>query len=192
MIKLVAFLGNKGSEYQKSRHNSGWLFLEELQEQLPPFAWQNKFHGRWAKAFLPEQVMLLQPKTYMNQSGKSVGAAMSFFSLLPEELLVVHDDLLLPFGVVQLQSGGGLGGHNGLRSVTSHIGSSDFFRLRIGIGRPAHHSVSSFVLSRFSVEEEAFLPLILQQSVQMVLSWSAASFAKENMPKRLTIGVNEV
>ncbi len=117
---------------------------------------------------------------------------MSFFSLLPEELLVVHDDLLLPFGVVQLQSGGGLGGHNGLRSVTSHIGSSDFFRLRIGIGRPAHHSVSSFVLSRFSVEEEAFLPLILQQSVQMVLSWSAASFAKENMPKRLTIGVNEV
>lgn len=146
-MKLIVFLGNPGKEYAKTRHNSGFIVCDSL---FPSASWQTKFHGWYAQE---GETRLLKPQTYMNLSGISVGEAVRFFRLKPEEVLVVHDDLELPFGVVRLQLGGGLAGHNGLRSIKEHVGSAGFARLRIGIGRPIHGNVAQYVLSPFTKEE---------------------------------------
>lgn len=131
--------------------------------------WQQKFHGVWSQTKgKTVQVRLLKPQTYMNESGLSVAEAAHFFGIDAEEILVVHDDLELPFGTIRLQSGGGLQGHNGLKSIRQHVGSDRFLRLRIGIGRPAKGDVSSFVLSRFSPDEEIQLPLVLEKAERLL------------------------
>jgi PTH1 family peptidyl-tRNA hydrolase len=104
----------------------------------------------------------------MNESGKSVRAALDFYNLEPTEILVIHDDLELPYGTLRLQAGGGLQGHNGLKSIKQHAGSDQFLRLRIGIGRPKHGSVASYVLERFTAEEEVSLPLVLDLASTML------------------------
>ena len=104
----------------------------------------------------------------MNESGRSVRACMDFYGYAIDEILVVHDDLELPFGTLRLQKGGGLGGHNGLKSIRAHIQSDQFFRLRIGIGRPQHGSVASFVLERFTPDEEISLPLVIDLAEKML------------------------
>lgn len=183
MIRLIVFLGNKGPHYELTRHNSGWLFLAACAHEFGEIAWQEKFHGLWGKAVLAHSpLMVLKPMTFMNESGKSVGPMAHFFSLEPQEILVVHDDLELPFGSVKLQRGGGLGGHNGLKSIREHLGSTDFLRLRIGIGRPQRGTVASFVLSRFSEIEEAKLPLIWDNGIQLILGWMGRRCQLEALP----------
>ncbi len=151
MVKLMAFLGNPTREYSLTRHNVGFQLADHLYGAL---SWSSKFHGKTAS---DKGIFLLKPETYMNESGRSVRAAMDFYNLDIEQLLVVHDDLELPFGTLRLQQGGGLGGHKGLRSIVQHLSDDAFLRLRIGIGRPQHGSVSAWVLSRFDSVEEAQL-----------------------------------
>ena len=126
-MKLIVFLGNPGREYRKTRHNAGFIVADHM---YPSTSWQDKFHGQYA---VEGGMKLLKPQTYMNLSGTCVGEAASFFRLRPQEILVVHDDLELPFGEIRLQLGGGLQGHNGLRSIKERLGSDQFARLRIGI-----------------------------------------------------------
>jgi PTH1 family peptidyl-tRNA hydrolase len=154
---LVAGLGNPGRGYERTRHNVGWLVLDELARRHGG-TWRSKFSGSLAEVRLGERRLgLLRPETYMNESGRSVGAAARFFKVEPESLLVVHDDVDLEPGRLQARRGGGLAGHNGLRSLAQHLGTQEFLRLRIGVGRPGRgdrRSVSDWVLSPFEPDQD--------------------------------------
>jgi PTH1 family peptidyl-tRNA hydrolase len=157
LIRLFAFLGNFGREYSKNRHNVAWQFLESL-----PFynelRWERKFKGRFAiRESDAGRAWILLPETYMNLSGDSAAELMRFYQIEPPELLAIHDDLEMPFGFVGLKMGGGLGGHNGLRSLEARLGTRDYARLRFGIGRPEHPDIAGYVLSDFSPEERGIL-----------------------------------
>ncbi|MDR2080212.1 MAG: aminoacyl-tRNA hydrolase [Treponema sp.] len=175
MIELIAFLGNPRQEYAKNRHNVGRLLAEFL-----PFVrslnWQKKYKGLYAGLDMlqtsssgaapvletPARFHFLMPETYMNLSGESVQAAASFFKVPPARILVVHDELEIPLGTASFKFSGGLGGHNGLRSIKACFGSPDFWRLRIGIGRPNHDNISGWVLSDFSAAEKSALDQVLE------------------------------
>ncbi|MBI9103291.1 MAG: aminoacyl-tRNA hydrolase [Spirochaetales bacterium] len=160
MIEMVAFLGNPGTQYAKTRHNLGWLCLENI-PLLQNLQWKSKFKGEWASLQTGStKQIILKPDTYMNKSGESIGAAATFFKIQPENVLIVHDDIEIPFGTWQVKKGGGLGGHNGLRSIYSAMGKKEFYRLRLGVGRPARGDVASHVLGRFNPQEEAELDLV--------------------------------
>ena len=154
---LVAGLGNPGREYERTRHNLGWLVLDELARRHGG-SWRSKFSGSFAEVRLGDlRLGLLKPETYMNESGRAVGEAARFYKVEPEGLLVVHDDVDLEPGRLQARAGGGLAGHNGLRSLAQHLGSQEFDRLRIGVGRPGRgdpRSVSDWVLSGFAPEDD--------------------------------------
>src|SRR6266516_3561907 len=154
---LVAGLGNPGRGYERTRHNAGWLVLEELARRHDG-SWRSKFSGSLAEVRLGDlRLGLLKPETYMNESGRSVGAAARFFKVEPGSLLVAHDDVDLEPGRFQSRLGGGLAGHNGLRSLAQHLGTQEFLRLRIGVGRPGRgdpRSVSDWVLSAFDSDQD--------------------------------------
>lgn len=162
MIEAIAFLGNYGNEYAKTRHNVAWLFCERL-ELTKNLNWISKFNGQYAKISLKEKNLhFIKPYTYMNLSGVSVGELCSFYKIAPSSLLVLHDEVELSLGTISLKYSGGLAGHNGLRSIKNTLASQDFWRLRIGIGRPAPKSeknidMASYVLSKFSSEDEEIL-----------------------------------
>jgi PTH1 family peptidyl-tRNA hydrolase len=150
MIKLIVGLGNPGRQYERTRHNVGFLFLDQLVTEYRS-AWSNepKFQGLLAEiSVTTEKVMLLKPSTFMNRSGLSVGQVVRYYKLQPEQVLVVHDELDFEVGIVKLKKDGGHAGHNGLRDIIAHLQSKDFYRLRIGIGRPASGKpVADYVLS---------------------------------------------
>lgn len=162
-MKLIIGLGNPGEQYQTSRHNSGFLVLDHLAEQEELSLQKQGFDSFFAKGVLAgEAVILAKPQTYMNLSGAAVEKIMNYFKITTEDLLVVHDDLDLPFATVRLKQGGGTGGHRGLSSIIQHIGSSDFLRVRIGIGKPARKTmIEGYVLAPFSGEEIKVLPRII-------------------------------
>ncbi len=149
---LVAGLGNPGREYAATRHNVGWLVADVLAARHGG-SWRSKFSGRLAEVRLGDlRLALLEPETYMNESGRSIGAAARFFKVDPGALLVVHDDVDLDEGRLQARLGGGLAGHNGLRSIAQALGGQEFRRLRIGVGRPGRgdrRSLADYVLSPF-------------------------------------------
>jgi PTH1 family peptidyl-tRNA hydrolase len=155
---LVAGLGNPGRQYERTRHNVGWMVVDELARRRDG-SFRSKFAGQLAEVRDGElRLALLKPETYMNVSGRSVSEAARFFKVEPGALLVVHDDVDLDAGRLQARNGGGLAGHNGLRSLAQHLGSQDFLRLRIGVGRPGRgdqRSVSDWVLSPFAAEEDS-------------------------------------
>ncbi len=154
---LVAGLGNPGREYAHNRHNVGWMVVEELARRHGG-SWRSKFNGRLAEVRIDgHKVALLEPETYMNESGRAVQAATAFFKLEPDAVLVVHDDSDLPPGRLQARRGGGLAGHNGLRSVARHLGTPDFLRLRVGVGRPARgdrRPLADYVLADFEPHDD--------------------------------------
>jgi peptidyl-tRNA hydrolase, PTH1 family len=153
---LVAGLGNPGREYERTRHNAGWMVIDELARRHDG-SFRSKFDGQLSEVRLDGlRLALLKPETYMNVSGKSISAAGRFFKVEPESLLIVHDDVDLEAGRLQARAGGGLAGHNGLRSIASALGTQDFLRLRVGVGRPGRgdrRPVADYVLSPFSPEE---------------------------------------
>jgi PTH1 family peptidyl-tRNA hydrolase len=155
---LVVGLGNPGREHEADRHNVGWMVVDELARRTDA-RWRGKFSGRLAEIRLDGlRLALLKPETFMNDSGRSVAAAARFFKVEPEAMLVVHDDVDLKPGRLQARAGGGLAGHNGLRSLAQAVGTQDFLRLRIGVGRPGRgdpRSVADYVLSPFDAEEDA-------------------------------------
>ncbi len=180
MIDLIVLLGNPGSRYERTRHNVGWLVAEYL-PALRDASRQRKFQGDYATVALgSNRVHVLWPLTFMNRCGESVGRLCTFFKIEPQRVLVVHDELELPFGVLSLRHGGGLGGHNGLKSVRSALTTADFLRLRIGISRPRHANVSSYVLSRFTPDEEAPLGDILDRAAGIIECCGAARSAAQN------------
>jgi PTH1 family peptidyl-tRNA hydrolase len=155
---LVVGLGNPGPEYASHRHNVGWMVVDELGRRHDA-SWRGKFSGRLAEVRIDDRrVALLKPETYMNESGRSVAAATRFFKVDPGSLLVVHDEGDFDLGRLQVRQGGGLAGHNGLRSVAGQLGTQDFLRLRIGVGRPERgdpRPLADFVLSNFEPEDDA-------------------------------------
>jgi PTH1 family peptidyl-tRNA hydrolase len=154
---LVAGLGNPGREYARNRHNVGWLVVDELARRHGG-AWKGKFNGKLAEIRIDgHKVALLKPETYMNESGRAIRSAMQFFKLEPDAVLVVHDESDLPLGRLQARRGGGLAGHNGLRSVARHLGTPDFLRLRVGVGRPERgdpRPLADYVLSDFAAHDD--------------------------------------
>ena len=155
---LIAGLGNPGREHARDRHNVGWMVVDELARRHGRPSFRSKFSGKLAETRVDEhRVALLEPETYMNESGRSIAAATRFFKVPLEHVLVVHDDVDLERGRLQARFGGGLAGHNGLRSIAQALGSGEFMRLRIGVGRPGRgdrRDVADYVLSPFDPEED--------------------------------------
>ena len=155
---LVVGLGNPGREYARNRHNVGYLVVDELARRHGG-AWRSKFSGQLAEIRLDgHKLALLKPETYMNESGRAVSAATRFYKLDPGEVLVIHDEGDFELGRLELKVGGGLGGHNGLRSIVQHLKTQDFLRLRIGVGRPGRgdpRPLADYVLSNFEAADDA-------------------------------------
>jgi PTH1 family peptidyl-tRNA hydrolase len=154
---LVAGLGNPGREYASTRHNAGWMVVDELARRHTG-SWRSKFSGQLAEIRLDgARLALVKPETYMNESGRSIAAAARFFKVPVESVLVVHDDVDLDEGRLQARLGGGLAGHNGLRSIAQALRTQEFLRLRIGVGRPGRgdrRSVADYVLAPFAPETD--------------------------------------
>jgi peptidyl-tRNA hydrolase, PTH1 family len=154
---LIAGLGNPGARYERDRHNVGWMVVDELARRHGA-TFKSKFNGRLSESRVGEaRVALLKPETYMNESGRSITAAARFFKAAPEEVLVVHDDVDLEVGRLQARLGGGLAGHNGLRSISQSLGTPEFLRLRIGVGRPGRgdpRDVADYVLTPFEAHDD--------------------------------------
>lgn len=167
-MTLVVGLGNPGPQYAGTRHNAGFLVLDRFAG--PDARWQRAHLGLVATIELGSGlVRLLKPETFMNRSGESVARASAFFAEPPEAVVVVHDELDLPFGQVRLKQGGGHAGHNGLKSVAASLASNDFCRLRVGIGRPGAEfsgAVADYVLHGFAAEELPLLPGVLDEGSQ--------------------------
>ena len=170
MTKMIVFLGNPGIQHRQTRHNTGWMVCDRLISALGlTSSWQTKFHAQFIKQM---SYVLLKPQTFMNESGVSVQEAAKFFGIAPADILVVHDDIELPFGEVRRQLGGGMGGHNGLRSVRLHLGTEAFGRLRVGVGRPTGGmQVADYVLARFSPLEEKQMENVLDCAVESALQY---------------------
>ncbi len=169
-IRLIVGLGNPGREYESTRHNAGYWWVDELARlQNLNFKNEPKFHGLMARGQLHDhEMLLLKPQTFMNVSGRSVGALAQFYKIAPAEILVAHDELDLPPGVARLKLGGGPGGHNGLKDIIAHLGTKDFWRLRLGIGHPGERSeVSNFVLHDPRREERELIDAAMQRALDV-------------------------
>lgn len=171
MIKLFVGLGNPGQQYEQTRHNAGFVFLDHLASEVAcEWMTSGQFQGDVANCSIAgNKLILLKPMTFMNRSGQSVGSLLRYYKIKPDEMLVVHDELELPEGVVKMKRDGGHAGHNGLRDIIAHIDSRDFYRLRVGIGRPATgNNVADYVLSRPSREGRAILERVCQNMAEKV------------------------
>ncbi|ENO89126.1 aminoacyl-tRNA hydrolase [Thauera linaloolentis] len=157
-LRLIVGLGNPGGEYAETRHNAGFWFCERLADTLGVrFSHESRFHGLVANA-RDAGAWLLMPQTFMNRSGQAIGALARFYRIEPAEILVVHDELDIPPGQLRLKFGGGLGGHNGLKDTSAHLGTHDYWRLRIGIGHPGdRNEVVNFVLKPARREEQQLI-----------------------------------
>jgi peptidyl-tRNA hydrolase, PTH1 family len=166
-LKLIAGLGNPGTKYATTRHNIGFLVVQQFAGNSGISLKKNGFQGVYGvgRAAGAETTLLL-PQTFMNRSGVSVAAACRSLDVEPHDLIVVHDDIELPFGALRIRSGGGHGGHNGIRSIREVLGTGDFVRLKVGVGRPpAGGDVSGWVLAHFGAEERKGLDTILEACV---------------------------
>ncbi|MDR1893996.1 MAG: aminoacyl-tRNA hydrolase [Spirochaetales bacterium] len=181
MVKLFVFLGNPGAGYRFTRHNLAWLALENF-APAKNLSWKAKFKGEFA--LVPgsggDKRIFLKPGTFMNLSGQCLSQAAGFFKVCPREILVVHDDTELALGKFQLRLGGGLGGHNGLRSLAAQLGTGGFYRLRLGIGRPARGDLAGFVLGRFSPQEEEELKKLYPKIESLLTALLAGEPEEEN------------
>jgi PTH1 family peptidyl-tRNA hydrolase len=181
MIRLFVGLGNPGPEYERTRHNAGFWWIDELARKLGTSLKSDRsYHGLVARVNRPEgPVWLLEPQTFMNLSGKSVSALARFFKIAPDEILVAHDELDLPPGGVKMKQGGGHAGHNGLRDIHAQLGSADFWRLRIGIGHPGVRAeVLNFVLGKPSPDHQAAIDESIERTLPAV-DW----MIKGDMPR---------
>jgi len=172
-MKIVVGLGNPGAEYENHRHNVGFMVLDRFARKHGFEFAQKKFRAQVAEGFLGgEKVLLARPMTFMNLSGESVGPLVSFFKIPLDSLLVVADDLDIPLGEIRIRPKGGSGGHNGLKSVIRHLGTQEFPRLRVGIGRPpGNMDPADYVLQPFSPDEMPVVQQVLETAVSAVETW---------------------
>jgi PTH1 family peptidyl-tRNA hydrolase len=173
-IRLIVGLGNPGPEYEQTRHNAGFWLVDNLALiHGRRLSRESRFHALAAKTVIAQQeVWLLEPQTYMNRSGQSVGALARFYKIAADEILVAHDELDLPPGAAKLKKGGSSGGHNGLKDITAALGTQDYWRLRIGIGHPRsmnlQQAVIDYVLHRPRKEEQALIDEALAKSLEII------------------------
>ncbi|QSQ14314.1 aminoacyl-tRNA hydrolase [Myxococcus landrumensis] len=175
-MKLICGLGNPGREYERHRHNIGFMVVEALLPRARAELNQEKFAAKVGQGTLAgERVLFIEPQTFMNLSGRSVAEAARFYKVAPEDVLVIHDELDLPLGRLQLKAGGGSGGHNGLKSIVSSLGSETFVRLRFGIDKPAgpnaRERVAGYVLSNFDDGERRQLDELIARAVDVTECW---------------------
>lgn len=185
---IIAGLGNPGSSYQWTRHNAGFLFLDRLAHLESVAITRKTFSGltgEWKRR--EDRHILLKPQTFMNLSGRSVMQALQFYKLPLSRLIVIHDELDLPFGTVRLKQGGGHGGHNGLRSIIEQLGKGDFIRLRIGIGRPLHGDTVNYVLGAIPPDQMEILPRILDGGLEML-----EMMLDQGLPKAMSLFNNRI
>ncbi|NPC74927.1 aminoacyl-tRNA hydrolase [Corallococcus sp. AB004] len=175
-MKLICGLGNPGREYERHRHNVGFMVVDALLSRARAELTQDKFQARVGQGSLGgERILFVEPQTYMNLSGRSVAEAARFYKIEVQDVLVVHDELDLPFGRLQLKAGGGAGGHNGLKSMVQCLGEDAFIRVRVGIGKPegpnAKERVAGYVLSNFDDGERRQLEELVGKAADMAESW---------------------
>ena len=182
-MKIIVGLGNPGKDYAKTRHNVGFMVLSHLRDRLSNAGERSRFRSQIVEGTLNgEKVVLVAPQTYMNLSGHAVREVRSWFHAVDDDIIVVYDDMDLPFGTLRLRGSGSAGGHNGMTSIVEQLGTSDLPRLKVGIGRPRGGSVGH-VLSRFGPEEEKSLPDLIERAAGAVLLW---------MDQGLITAMNEV
>jgi len=182
-MKVIVGLGNPGKEYSRTRHNIGFMVLDAFRRELSLPVERNRFHAVMTEGRLnSEKIVLVAPQTFMNLSGTSVREVRSWYKIEEAHMIVVLDDMDLPFGTLRMRGNGSAGGHNGLHSIIEQLGTSNIPRLKIGIGRPQSAAVNH-VLSRFSTEEEAALPDLIQRSEDAIKLW---------ISQGLIISMNEV
>lgn len=192
-ISLIVGLGNPGTGHAGTRHNAGYWFLEELARRYPlDFRLEARFKGELAELQIGgRKLRLLQPNTFMNLSGASVAPLSRYFDISPEQILVVHDDLDLPPGVARIKNGGGHGGHNGLRSLFSDLGSREFMRLRLGIGHPGNSDeVTDYVLRIPSAQDRELILEAVQRSAGLFEDMAAGDW--ERVMNELHKGPNRI
>ena len=178
---VVAGLGNPGTRYLKTRHNAGFLFIDRLLDTVSPgLRWRSQFKSEMsAIKFKDQDLLLLKPQTFMNLSGEAVQECLAFRKMTPEQLIVVHDEIDIPFGEIRVKKGGGSAGHNGLKSITERLSSPDYYRIRLGIGRPQGQAdslsgavspqtdVSTHVLAPFTAAESLTLDDMLELALKV-------------------------
>lgn len=169
-MKMIVGLGNPGNEYAGTRHNVGWMLVDALAEHLGINEWRSREKGMVAEGRIgSEKILLVKPLTYMNNSGECVGPLMRWYKLEPEDIMAAHDDMDIPIGTIRIRKKGSAGGHNGIKSLLSHIGSENFCRLRIGIGRPQPGwSVINHVLAKFNDQEQKEIGDAIKQLIPAV------------------------
>jgi len=169
-MKIIVGLGNPGRKYEHTRHNAGFMAVDQCAKGLQAEISQEKFNAFIGRGRIDSQeAILAKPQTYMNDSGRAVAAVMRSAYAEVADLVVIHDELDLPFGTVRVKIGGGHGGHNGLRSIIEYVGSSDFVRVRIGIGRPGPGGdAADYVLSPFPAEERPALPDVMTRAAAAI------------------------
>ena len=186
-LRLIVGLGNPGRDYEETRHNAGFWFCARLaQEWGVSLSFESRFHGILGRS--ARNVWLVLPQTFMNRSGQAVGALARFHRIDPAEILVVHDELDIPPGQLRLKFGGGMGGHNGLKDISSHLGTQDYWRLRIGIGHPGDRSeVVNYVLRPPRREEQAEIDSAIERALNLMPliekgEWNAATQRANTKP----------
>lgn len=183
-IRLIVGLGNPGAEYEQTRHNAGFWLVDQLARG--ELKRETRFQALAAKTRIAgNEVWLLEPQTFMNRSGQSVGALARFYKINPDEVLVVHDELDLPPGAAKIKKGGSSGGHNGLKDITAALGTQDYWRLRLGIGHPRElnlqQPVVDFVLHRPRKEEQSLIDLAIEKSLSVISLLCEGKFEQATM-----------
>jgi len=182
-IKLIVGLGNPGPKYLWTRHNAGFIVLDRFASLNGIAVSKKNFAGLYGEGNLQgNRLLLLKPQTFMNLSGRSVAEALRFHKLTPADLVIIHDDLDIPFGQIKLKEGGGHGGHNGLRSLHQELGTSDYTRLRVGIGRPGRGDMADYVLNNFAKGEMDSLPQLVDGIVD-----GLEMYLREGLPKTMSL-----
>jgi PTH1 family peptidyl-tRNA hydrolase len=182
-VYLIVGLGNPGRRYERTRHNAGFMAVERLAEKLPNGTARSRFQAELLETHDgDERVVLAKPLTFMNDSGRSVSQIARWYKVPRERLLVIYDELDLPFGSIRLRPNGSAGGHNGVTSVIQQLHTQDFARLRIGISRPQSGSTVPYVLARFSSDEQKALPEIIDRAADAALLW---------LREGITVAMNE-
>lgn len=168
-MKLIAGLGNPGKKYDQTKHNTGFMALDHYLSKNNLDLDKDKFEGLWTKQKVNgEDVIFLEPQTFMNDSGKSIAQVANFFKIAPEDILVIHDDMDMPIGKIRIRANGKSGGHNGIKSIMACLGTNNFNRLKIGIRHPQKESVVSWVLSPFNDEQQKLMDAAFEVSENII------------------------
>ena len=169
LMKIIAGLGNPGQKYDKTKHNTGFMTMDHYLDEKDLLLDKDKFEGHWTKQKINgEDVILLEPQTYMNESGRSVSQVANFFKVDPEDILIIQDDMDMPIGKIRIRANGKSGGHNGIKSIIRDLGTEKFNRLKIGIRHPKNATVVSWVLTPFNDEQQKLMDDAFDTSVKII------------------------